>query len=113
MASEHTMRRVGRLNATPFAGKSDDEKIVACEDALGLFLDLTHRAEDLGERIDPLVCEIAKTLLGKAGQEGIKKAKDGELEREWSEQSGMIDPVLLKRIKAYRQVVGINAAYQL
>jgi len=112
MASEHTLRRMARLNATPFGSKRDEEKQVACEDALSLFLDITNRSEDMGERIDGLVCEIAKTMLSKSGQEGIKKAKDGELEREWSEANGMLDPVLLKRIKAYRLVVGLNATFE-
>jgi hypothetical protein len=31
------------------------------------------------------------------------------MEREWSDQQGGLDIVLMKRIKAYRQVVGVNA----
>ncbi len=110
MASEHTLRRVGRMQAyTAFKNKSDDELIVNLEDALAVFLDITHRSEDPGEVIDSILCDIARTALVRSGQEGITLAKDGEMERKWSEQNGIVDPVLLKRIKAYRQVVGVNA----
>jgi hypothetical protein len=111
MVSEHTQRRAGRLIAyTAFADKPETELVHYCEDALYLFLDLTHRSDDPGEAIDPLICDIAKTLMARGGQEGVKKAKDGEMEREWSDQNGGLDIVLMQRIKAYRLVVGINAA---
>lgn len=111
MVSEHTQRRAGRLIAyTAFADRPEQELIHYCEDALYLFLDLTHRSEDPGQPIDSLICDIAKTLMARGGQEGVKKAKDGEMEREWSEQNGELDIVLMQRIKAYRLVVGINAA---
>jgi len=109
-ATEHTLRRAGRFKAYPaYANKSDPEIIATLEDALQVFFDITHRSEDPGQAIDSLICDIAKTMLARGGQEGIKKAKDGEFEREWSDQQGSIDAVLLKRIKAYRQVVGVNA----
>lgn len=109
-ASEHTLRRAGRFKSYPaFASKSDKEVITTLEDALYLFFDITHRSEDPGEAIDSLICDIAKALMARSGQEGVKKAKDGEFEREWSDMQGGLDLVLLKRIKAYRQVVGINA----
>lgn len=111
MASVHTTRRASRLLSYPaYADKTDDELMRCCEDALCLFLDLTHRTADPGEALDPLICDIAKTLMARGGQEGVKKAEDGELKREWSDQSGGLDIVLMQRIKAYRLVVGINAA---
>lgn len=109
MASEHSQRRAGRLVAySAYADKPETELVHYCEDALMLFLDLTHRADDPGEAIDPLICDIAKTLMARGGQEGVKKAEDGELKREWSDNGGL-DIVLMQRIKAYRVVVGINA----
>ncbi len=110
MASEHTLRRAGRFKDYPaFNGKSETEILTTLEDALALFLDLTHRSADPGEPLDPLICDIAKTLMARGGQEGVKKAKDGEFEREWSDQNGGLDLVLMARIKKYRQVVGLNA----
>ena len=109
-ASEHTLRRAGRFKNYPAYGdKSDMEIIATCEDALALFYDITHRSEDPGEGIDSLICDIAKTLMARSGQEGVVLAKDGEFERKWSEQNGLLDVALLRRIKSYRQVVGINA----
>jgi len=93
-----------------YANRSEDEVIASLEDALQVFLDLTHRSEDLGQPIDSLICDIAKTLIARSGQEGVKKAKDGEFEREWSDQTGGLDLSLMARIKKYRQVVGVNAA---
>lgn len=111
-STEHTRRRAGRLAAyPPYAGKTENELIFTAEDALSIFLDLTHRTEDPGEVIDSLVCDIAKSLMARSGQESVKKAKDGEMEREWSENMGALDPVLMQRIKRYRQVVGVNAAH--
>jgi len=97
------------MNYPAFANKPESETVATCEDALMLFLDLTHRSEDPGQPIDSLICDIAKTMLTRSGQEAVKKAKDGEFEREWSDQMGGLDPVLMARIKKYRQVVGVNA----
>lgn len=80
---------------------------VAAEDAVSLFLDMTHRTEDLGEPIDSLICDIARSSILRDGSNGIKKARDGDMEREWSD-AGELDPVLLKRIKAYRIIVGVQ-----
>lgn len=109
MTSEHTLRRLGRLNRYPtLANRTEAELLATLEDALATFLDLTHRSVDPGEVVDSIICDLAKSYLSKAGQEGVKRAKDGEFEREWSDNGG-IEPILLKRIIAYRQVVGINA----
>lgn len=111
MASEHTVRRAGCVTNHPaFKGKATAEVYTYLEDALATFLDLTHRSEDPGEPVDPLICDIAKTYAARAGQEGVVEAKDGEMQRKWSDQNGGLDIVLLKRIRAYRQVVGVNAA---
>lgn len=109
MASEHTLRRVGRIHTYPAFKKAGDDYVqLILEDALAYFLDYTHRGEDPGEVVDSLICDIARSMHTRMGAEGVKKAKDGELEREWSEQGGL-DPLLLRRMKAYRLVVGVNA----
>ena len=97
-------------NYPAFRGREDDELSAVLEDALSVFLDLTHRSEDPGAGVDSLICDIAKNLIAHAGTEGVKKAKDGEFEREWSENNGGLDIALLNRIKKYRQVVGVNAS---
>lgn len=95
-------------NYPAFKNAGDDYIITILEDALSVFLDYTHRGEDPGEAVDSIVCEIARTQHIRMGAEGVRKAKDGEMEREWSEMGGL-DASLIKRMKAYRLVVGINA----
>ena len=113
MATEHTLRRLGRVKALPmFKNKGDDALLVYLEDALNVFLDYTHRSVDPGECADSLICDIAKYNIGKEGAEGIKKAKDGEFEREWAQETGLPSE-LTARMKMYRQVIGVNAAPKL
>ena len=92
-----------------YKSKSDSELEVVLGDALAVFLDLTHRSEDPGDVVDSLICDIAKNLLAHAGTEGIILARDGEIQRKWSDANGGIDPAIVKRIMSYRQVVGVNA----
>lgn len=109
MATEHTLRRVARIHQIPvFSNKSDETLAVYLEDALSVFLDYTHRSVDPGEPIDSLVCDIAKLVIVKEGGEGLKKAKDGEFEREWAIETGLPSE-LTARMKMYRQVIGVNA----
>jgi len=112
-ASEHTLRRLGRLSRYgSFANHSDDENgelTLALEDALAVFLDYTNRVEDPGQPVDSLIIDIAKTLLVRSGAEGVTKAKDGEMMREWSDANGGLDIFLRRRMNAYRLVVGLNA----
>ena len=109
MTSEHTMRRVGRIHAYPgFKNSADDYLIVLLDDALAYFLDFTHRGQDPGEQVDSIVCGIARTMHSHMGAEGVIRAKDGEMIRQWSEQGGF-DPSLLRQMKSYRLVVGVNA----
>ena len=113
MATEHTLRRLARIKtASAFKRKSDESLIIYLEDALSVFLDYTHRSEDPGESVDSLICGIAKYSIGKEGMEGIKEAKDGEMQRKWSEEIGLPSE-LTARMKMYRQVVGVNATPKL
>lgn len=113
MVTEHTLRRLGRVNTLlMFKNKGDDALLVYLEDALNVFLDYTHRSVDPGEVIDSIICDIAKYNIGKEGAEGIKKAKDGEFEREWAQETGLPSEITA-RMKMYRQVVGVNAAPKL
>jgi len=114
MTTGHTMRRLARLNTIPlYRNMGEDALIVYLEDALSVFLDYTHRSEDPGEPVDSLIGDIAKWKIGRMGAEGLKKAKDGEMEREWEITNVGIPRELTERMKMYRQVVGINAAPQL
>ncbi len=113
MATEHTLRRLARIKVYPiFQNKTDDLMVISLEDALSVFLDYTHRSVDPGDVIDSIICDIAKYNIGKEGAEGIKKAKDGEFEREWAQETGLPSE-LTARMKMYRQVVGVNAAPKL
>jgi len=113
MATEHTLRRLARIKALPsFKNKSDEALTVYLEDALSVFLDYTHRSVDPGEAVDSIICDLAKYSLGKEGMEGIKDAKDGEMQRKWSEEAGLPSEVTA-RMKLYRQVVGVNATPKL
>ena len=112
MDSEALTRRLARLKLRrTVEGKSDEYLQLLLEDALDTFLDLTHREEDVGERIDGLLCEMANYMSNMEGAEHQMKAKEGELERESS--TGDLPDSLYKRIIAYRQVVGINADHAL
>ena len=113
MATEHTLRRLARIKVNPiFQNKTDDLMVTSLEDALSVFLDYTHRSVDPGEVIDSIVCDITKYNVSKAGMEGVKVAKDGEMQRTWSEESGLPSE-LTARMKMYRQVIGVNAAPKL
>lgn len=113
MATEHTLRRLARVKTLPmFKNKGDEALIIYLEDALSVFLDYTHRSVDPGEGVDGLICDIAKLNIGKEGAEGVKKAKDGEFEREWAVETGL-PTELTARMKMYRQVVGVNATPKL
>ncbi len=95
-------------NYPAFKNVNDDYLRTILEDALAYFLDYTHRGEDPGEAVDSLICDIARSMHARMGMEGVTRAKDGEIMRVWSD-NGALDPALLKRMKAYRLVVGVNA----
>jgi len=108
MASADTERRMARMHSYPAFKNADDAYIITIlEDALGTFLDFTHRGEDPGEAVDSLICEIARAQHARMGVEGVTRAQDGEIMRVWPESG--LDAQLIKRMKAYRLVVGINA----
>lgn len=91
--------------------KPDDYLEMLLEDALDTFLDITHREKDVGQRIDGLLCEMANFMSNMEGAEHLMVAKEGELEKQSS--TGDLPDSLYKRIIAYRQVVGLNAEYDL
>lgn len=102
------------MNTIPmYKNKGDEMLATYLEDALSVFLDYTHRTDDPGEAIDSLVCDIAKWKIGQMGAEGVKKAKDGEFEREWELTASGIPQEFLARMKMYRRVVGAGATPRL
>ena len=109
-STEHTLRRVGRMSRYGSMRNMDDNELaLILEDALAVFLDYTHRAEDPGAVVDSLICDIAKTAMARSGAEGVVEAKDGEMTRKWSDANGGLDISLQRRMASYRLVVGINA----
>ena len=97
---ENTVRRLARLKyRRTVQGKPDDYLILLLDDASDLCREITHR-EDLGERIDGLICELASFMSNYEGIEYTTTAKDGEMERQ--NASGTIPDPLYKRIIAYR-----------
>lgn len=107
----HTDRRIGIIRRLPiFQNISDDAIAVYLDDALSVFLEYTHRSVDPGEPIDFLVCDLAKWLASRQGVEGVKKAKDGEFEREWELTASGIPMEFKDRMKMYRRVIGTENA---
>ena len=107
----HDTRRLAIIRRTTnFRNLTDDALLVYLESALSVFLDYTHRSADPGEPIDYLICDIAKWQANRQGAEGVKKAKDGEMEREWELTAAGIPMELTARMKMYRQVIGVGNA---
>ena len=103
-----TLRRLARLRTRrTLAEKSDEYLTMLLEDARGYFLAVTHRDADPGERADSIITRIAVLWSNQEGGEGSKKTKDGEIEREYSEQWMPID--IEREIKSWRLVAGVNA----
>ena len=113
MTTADTNRRISRLATNKmFMNMKEDELAILLEDSLSVFLDYTHRSSDPGDVVDGLVCDIARYLSARRGAEGVRKAKDGEFEREWDANVGL--PVeIVGRMKMYRRVVGLNATPKL
>ncbi len=112
MEYEAMVRRMARLKKRrTVQGKPNEYLEMLLDDALDMFLDMTHREADIGERIDGLLCEMANYMSNMEGAEHQMVAKEGELERQ-STTSDLPDS-LYKRIIAYRQVVGVNAEHAL
>lgn len=113
MNSEDLDRRMTRLKyRRTVEGKPDDYLKLLLDDALAMFLELTHRTDDPGERVDSLICEIANVMSNQEGAEHAMVAKEGEFERQYQATTVMDLPEsLYKRIISYRLVVGVNAEY--
>lgn len=108
MTDADILRRMGRLALRgTLSGKSEDYLRMQVEDATSFFLNTTHRIDDPGQTADSLICRIATVWCNQEGGEGAKKTKDGEFEREYSEQYLPID--IEKELKTWRLVVGIAA----
>ena len=112
MDYESMSRRMARLKKRrTVQGKPDEFLELLLDDALDTFLDITHRESDPGERIDGLLCEMANFMSNLEGGEHMTQAQEGDLMKQSA--TGDLPDSLYKRIIAYRQVVGINAEYDL
>ena len=100
-------RRMARLKKRrTVQGKPDEFLELLLDDALDAFLDITHRREDPGERIDGLICELASFMSNAEGAEHLTQAQEGDFVRNATTD---LPDSLYKRIIAYRKVVGANA----
>lgn len=108
MTEQDILRRVERLKLRrTLSDKAESYLQMQVEDATSFFLNTTHRIDDPGQTADSLICRIAVVWCNQEGGEGSKKTKDGEFEREYSEQYLPID--IEKELKTWRLVVGIAA----
>lgn len=106
MDSDILTRRLTLLKRRPhLLTKSDDFLELCIEDATALFLEYTNRTTDPGEEVDGLICELASFKAENSGTEYLKKAKDGEIEREYIE--GGIPPMLRNRMNGWRKIAGL------
>ena len=78
---------------------------LSLEDATAYFLEYTHRHEDPGEDADSVICAIAALNINMEGWENMKKAKDGEYERE---MEATIPPMLKARLDSWRMMWGLK-----
>lgn len=99
-------RRLTLLKRRPhLLTKSDDFLSLCIEDATALFLEYTNRTTDPGEEVDGLICELASFKAENCGTEYLKRAKDGEIAREYIE--GGIPPMLYSRMNGWRKIAGL------
>lgn len=108
MTDTDTTRRLPLIKRKPtLSTKTDDFLTLCLEEARAFFLDFTNRSEDPGVDIDFLIVEIATFKANAEGVEHTKKAKDGEIEREFYDA---IPPMLLNRLRNWRLIRGLQRA---
>ena len=104
MTEADILRRIERMQLRPVLRAKAPEYIRVCvEDATAYFKEYTH-SEDIGEDLDPIICELAALEAGAEGAENTKHIKDGEIEREYFED---VPPGLRRRLNSYRRVQGL------
>lgn len=106
MTDEHTVRRLTIIRRKPtLSNKSDDFLTLCLEESQAQFLDYTNRDEDPGEDVDFLIVELATYKANAEGVENVKKAKDGDIEREFFDA---IPPMLKNRLNNWRLFRGLH-----
>lgn len=108
MTDEHTTRRLAIIKRKPtLANKTDDFLTLCLEESIALFLDYTNRETDPGTDVDMLIVELATYKANAEGVENVKKAKDGEIEREFFDT---VPPMLKNRLNNWRLIRGLHYA---
>lgn len=91
--------RFERLRSRPQYAHLSDEVLRQClDDALGDFFAYTNRRNDPGDGADSIITELACAKVNSLGIEGVKKAKDGEVEREFE----TIQEMTLRKLDSWR-----------
>ena len=106
MDEDSLARRLAYLKRrTNMEAMTDDNLSMHIEDAYSFFLDYTNRANDVGEIIDPLICEIAAMRAETQGFTNAVHASEGSISRMMSTE---LPTVLLTRLNRYRLLLAIN-----
>lgn len=94
-----TATRLAKLRMRPqYEHLSDDVLTAMLEEALGDFFAYTNRRADPGDAVDSIIIDMAAAKLNALGIEGIKKAKDGEVEREYEN----LQEMQLRKLDSWR-----------
>lgn len=103
-----TTRRLAILKRRPsLSNKTDDFLTLCLEESRAFFLEYTNRDTDPGESVDLLLVELATYKANAEGVENVKKAKDGEIERE---NFDALPPMLKNRLNNWRLIRGLHYA---
>ncbi len=96
-----TETRLAKLKLRPqYSHLSDDLMTAMLEEALGDFYAYTNRRADPGDAVDSIIIDMACAKLNALGIEGQKRAKDGEVEREYEN----LQEMQLRKLDSWRVV---------
>lgn len=99
-------RRFIQINRRPTMRDREPDFIrMSIEDATAYFLEYTNRREDPGQDADSVIISLATLTINQEGWENMKKAKDGEYERE---METTIPPMLKARLDTWRLMRGLR-----
>lgn len=94
-----TATRLAKLKLRPQYGHlSDDLLTEMLDEALQDFYAYTNRRTDPGDAVDSIIIDMACVKLNALGIEGVKKAKDGEVEREYEN----LQEMQLRKLDSWR-----------
>lgn len=96
-----TETRLAKLKLRPqYNHLTDDLMTAMLEEALGDFFAYTNRRSDPGDAVDSIIIDMAAAKLNALGIEGQKRAKDGEVEREYEN----LQEMQLRKLDSWRVV---------